>query len=165
MAIDHAFCRAKGTPIDAMRTQMDVIRKWRIMGKPTFIIFIFFILISQLFGNDKFDLALNEFNSYRNEISRNFLNSEDRFLLGRQYVHEDYVSVPGDSFYCDIVGDKINIEDIYIIEDDINLINPKKEKLIVITFSYYWYVDFTPKPGQLVKPLPVVHNRQGFHTL
>ena len=76
--------------------------------------------------------------SSMNNFGNNFLGDEfDYSLFDSKYFHKDFMFIWGDSINCNIVGNKINFEDIYYTFDDANFENPHEEQLLVVIVSYY----------------------------
>lgn len=80
-------------------------------------------------------------------IAENFLGKNRDFsVYSSEYFHDDFFFLPGDEFHSGIIGQNINIEDAYIIYDDINLSETTDEPIIIVTFSYYLAGYITEEP-------------------
>lgn len=74
-----------------------------------------------------------------NDFGNNFLGDRIQYnIINSEYYHDDYIYVPGDRFYCNVIGKTINIEDAYYVIDNVNLMEPHDEELLVVIVSYYW---------------------------
>ncbi len=106
------------------------------MRKKFFFIFLFFMTIFSCKAVENEAAKIVE--EYLNEQIH--INLEDYYTV-QSYFHPDLAFPPGENQLLRVVSDEFEIIDISIEKMNINLLNPKIEKIIVVTVKFETYCD------------------------